>query len=440
MNRKKAIAWLYGELPALEESGVLSRDTAARLQAYYGPATTRSRRSVALMLFSILGAASIGLGIILLLAHNWEMLGRPVRTALAFMPLIAGQLLVGWTLLRRPDSQALREGAGMFLALSVGACIALISQTYHIPGDMSAFLLAWIVLGAPLIYLLNTSAVALLYIVGITCWAGVVQHEGSQALLFWPLAAFLAPHIWHAYRRDPEGPRARLLSWGLCAALPIATGLVLERSMPGVWIVIYSGLFCTLLLAGRGPFGTERLNAFTIAGYVGVAVLALVLTYEEVWREVGWRHLRYGGGYHAWAAWQDYGLALAALSGAVVLGVRGAGRKDWIAVASAGLALLAAVGFAASAEDIPPNIIMGMFNVYALILGVTTLVTGLGRDKLVTVNAGMAVISMLIILRFFDAGMSFTLRGLLFIVLGLGFLGVNVALVRRAAAHKEVQS
>jgi hypothetical protein len=445
MNRKKAIAWLYGEIPELEKAGVLSRETAEQLQAHYGPVTIQSRRSVALMLFSILGAASIGLGIILLLAHNWDALGRPVRTLLSFMPLVAGQVVAGWTLLRRPDSPAWREGSGMFLALAIGACISLISQTYHIEGDTSAFLLTWIVLAGPLVYVLNASAVALLYIAGITCWAGAVQYEGSQALLFWPLAAFLAPHIWRAYKHDPDGPRVRLLSWGLCAALPIATGLVLERSMPGVWIIVYSGLLCTLWLAGRGPFGAVRLNAFRVAGFIGSAALTLILTYEEVWREVGWRHYRYGGGYHAWAAWQDYGLALAALIGVVVLVVQGLKRKDWFAAVPAGLALLAVLGFAASAEDIPANIIMGAFNVYALILGAAILLTGLDRDELLTVNAGMAVLSMLIILRFFDADISFTIRGILFIILGFAFLGVNMALVRRkavprVAGHKEALS
>ena len=43
--------------------------------------------------FGILGAVLIGGGIILLLAHNWEQLGRPARVAVAFAPLVLSQAL-----------------------------------------------------------------------------------------------------------------------------------------------------------------------------------------------------------------------------------------------------------------------------------------------------------------------------------------------------------
>jgi len=440
MNKKTAIAWLYRELPALERADILSHDTVEKLKAYYGPVTVRSRRIVALMLLSILGASSIGLGILLLLAHNWEELPRSARTVLSFVPLLAGQALAGWTLLRRSDSLAWREGSGMFLALAVGASISLISQTYHIGGDVSAFLLTWLVLGGPLIYFLNSSAVALLYIAGLTGWAGAIQFEGGHALLFWPLAAFLAPHLWHAYKDDPEGPRVHVLAWGICAALPIAAGLVLERSMPGLWIVVYSALFCLLLLGSRTLFGDFPLNAFRVSGFVGCVVLTLILTYKDVWNDIGWEHYRAGGGYHAWAAWQDYLLAMALLTGVVVLVMRGVERKDGFAAVSGGLPLLATIGFTASALNVPASAMMAAFNVYMLLFGAVVLLTGLKRNELLTVNAGMAVFSLLIIARFFDAGISFTLRGILFILLGLAFLGANLALARRTAAYKETSA
>ncbi len=440
MNRNKAILWLYRELPALEQAGVLSHDTAVRMEAYYGPVTVRSRRIMALTLLSILGAASIGLGIILLLAHNWEDLPRSARTVLSFAPLLAGQTLAGWTLLRRSDSLAWREGSGTFLALAIGSSISLISQTYHIGGDVSAFLLTWLVLGGPLIYFLNSSAVALLYIAGLTGWAGAVQYEGGHTLLFWPLAAFLAPHVWRACKHDPEGPRIHVLSWGICAALPVAAGLILERSMPGLWIVVYSALFCILLLTGRSRFGKFRINAFVVSGFTGSTILTLILTYTDVWNEIGWEHYRSGGGYHPWAASQDYILALALLTGVVLLVVRGVERKDWFAVVSGGLPLLAVLGFTASALNVPASAVMAAFNAYMLIFGVTVLFAGLQRNELLAVNAGMAVFSVLIVARFFDAGISFTLRGILFIVLGLAFLGANLALARRTAAHKETIS
>jgi uncharacterized membrane protein len=40
------------------------------------------------VLFSILGAALMGSGIILLLAHNWDQLSRVMRTVISFAPLV----------------------------------------------------------------------------------------------------------------------------------------------------------------------------------------------------------------------------------------------------------------------------------------------------------------------------------------------------------------
>jgi hypothetical protein len=47
-------------------------------------------------------------------------------------------------------------------------------------------------------------------------------------------------------------------------------------------------------------------------------------------------------------------------------------------------------------------------------------------------NAGLLVLAALIMARFFDSQFGFVIRGIAFIVLGVGFLAANVYLVRRA--------
>jgi len=432
MKRNKAIHWLYGELPVLESSGILTSEVAQRLREYYGPVTIRSRRQTAMLLLGVLGALLIGLGIILLLAHNWNDLPRSVRTWLSFAPLVAGQVLAGWTLLRRPDSPAWRESTGLFLALAIGASISLVSQTYHIPGDMPAFLLTWVVLAAPLIYLLRATTVALLYLAGITWWTGAARFEGGPTLLFWPLAAFLVPYVWMVYQSNPEGPRMRLLSWAICAALPIALGLVLRHNLPGTWILAYSGLVSALLLWGRHPLKHHRNRAFYVAGFIGLIAVALILTFKDVWRHIGWDYYRGGD----WVDLQDYVVAAACLAAGILPAVRGARQGDWFAAMLGGLPVLALLGFVTSSLDFSPYLATAMLNAYLLALGLILLSKGLAGDKLLPVNIGMVILSLLIGVRFFDAQISFTLRGILFILLGAAFLGVNVMLARHAAARK----
>ncbi len=49
----------------------------------------------------MLGSTLVGAGIVLLTAHNWDELSRPIRSIVAFLPLLASHSLVVFVLARR---------------------------------------------------------------------------------------------------------------------------------------------------------------------------------------------------------------------------------------------------------------------------------------------------------------------------------------------------
>ena len=110
---QKQIRWMLGELPTLLEGGIIDGATAERLRRHYESAAGKSR-NWALTVFGLLGGTLVGLGIILLLAHNWADLSRAARTALAFAPLVAAQLLALWVFNAGKESAAWREGLGLY--------------------------------------------------------------------------------------------------------------------------------------------------------------------------------------------------------------------------------------------------------------------------------------------------------------------------------------
>ena len=81
-----AIRWLYKELPDLVAKGILTREGADRLQGYYGEVKSISRATITLIILGTVGALLIGMGIILLFAHNWEQLSRFMRAILSLAP------------------------------------------------------------------------------------------------------------------------------------------------------------------------------------------------------------------------------------------------------------------------------------------------------------------------------------------------------------------
>lgn len=433
MHRQQGIQWLYGELPTLLSEGVLSTETATRLQQYYGTAQVRSRRPLVLLVCSIFGAILIGLGIILLFAHNWQDLSRPVRTVLAFLPLLGGQLLTGWAMQFRAASVAWREGAAMFLCLAVGACIALVGQTYHIPGNMANFLLVWIVLCLPLVYLLPAGLPAALAWVGLTFWAGYAQRQGGLGVLFWPLAAVPVPYLWTALRTNPYGQRSVLLSWVLALCLSIAVGLMLEDRLRGLWIVVYTGLFAVFYLLDA--YARDTASAFwqrpwhTI-GVAGLAGLSLFLTYDEPWRHIGRHYDRTDWLGLTWVATHDGGLAVGLLALTLGFLVRLSRRQQMGPVLFGVAPWVAALAYVAVAFGVSTDVVMLVFNIYVLLLGIGTIRSGIRHGRLGTMNGGLVLVTALIVARFLDVELSFTVRGIVFIGLGAAFLGINLALKR----------
>lgn len=102
--------WLESELPRLVEVGVVPRDVAGRILAHYAEA---ARLGGAVPLFAVLGAGLIGLGVILLVAANWEELSRAQRAALTFAMLIAAQASAAFSLLGRRSSAAWTESTAL---------------------------------------------------------------------------------------------------------------------------------------------------------------------------------------------------------------------------------------------------------------------------------------------------------------------------------------
>ncbi len=430
---KKQVRWLCAELPGLVAAGVLSDEAAERLRDHYGEAGEAQRGRLALLVFGVLGSLLVGSGIILLFAHNWQELSRSARTAVALAPLVAGQLLALWGVWTGRQSPAWRESIATLLTLAIGAAIALVGQTYHIPSDPAGFCLTWMLLTLPLVYLLEASVPAIVYLVGLTAWAGFAQSLGGHAVLFWPLAALVAPHVWDSVRRDRNSPRSAVLGWAVGLCLCVATGITLEKALPGLWIIVYSSLLAVLFLVGR-IWHAEARSLFQrpllVVAAVGVPVLSLLLTWEWPWQQIGRRFYRTASRFHESAAWFDYLAAGGLLVVAVTLAARALRRREPLDLLYGAMPVVAAVAYAAAVRG-PALPAMVLFNAFVLVLGVGTLVAGLRGHRLATVNGGMLITTALIVARFFDSELGLVARGAAFIALGLGFFATNLVLIRR---------
>ena len=429
---QRHIQWLQEELPTLVSKEVLTADAAERVRHYYNGREGGARgRSRAVVLFSILGAALVGSGIILLLAHNWDQLSRVMRTAISFTPLVCAQAMAAWVLWKRRNSTAWREGAGTAVTLAIGATISLIAQTYNISGDFGSFMLTWTLLALPVVYLLDASMPAVLYLVGITAWSGDARFNGGQPLWFWLLAGLVLPHLWRLTRGNRTHPGAVVIYWALTNCVSIGTGFCETDMLSNWWILIYAGVFTTMYLVGERWFDGAASwwqRPFQTIGALGVFGLALLLTCQWPWRQtvMSWKGGQPAGELAVAAVWFIL---------AVLLWVESLVRRRLAGSMFGAMPVVAAIGYL-TAVGRGGDVLLAtvLFDVFLFVLGVGTLWRGLREDRLGVVNGGMLMLAALIITRFFDSDLGFVVRGLAFIGVGIGFLAANVVLIRRKGA------
>ena len=441
MRDQKHIVWLYEQLPGLVSDGTLTNEAAQRLRQRYGDADA-GRGLQAATLFGVLGAALVGGGIILLLAHNWDDLSRATRAALSFAPLVLAQALAGFALWRRPDSVPWRESAGAFLTLAIGASIALVAQTYNISGDLGDFLLTWTLLALPVAYLMRAAVPALLYLLGVTAWAGAHWSSNAEALGYWALLALILPW-WRLEAKDnPFRPRPLIFAWVLALVLPFGVAASLRDALDvqGTWMLLSSAVAGALFLAGRRFWGEgiSRLQKpLQTLGALALVLLGLVFSFEETWRAQMRDWQDGASAFKAAALSHPCAFAIVALWLLLwlALWIDSFRCRDWARTSLAALPLFAALGLVLTRSG-QPFAAMLLLNAYLFALGVGTLVEGLGAQSLGMVNGGMLILAAVILARFFDADLGFLARGVAFILLGAGFLAVNVMMMRKGGAAK----
>jgi len=434
---KMGIKWLYQELPELITKGILTKEIADKMRQYYGEVKSISKTTVMLIILGTIGALLIGLGIILLLAHNWEQFSRFTRAVLSLVPLVIGQALALWVLWKRPQSGAFKEGSATFLSLMVGASIALISQTYNIPGDTGTFILTWMLLIIPLVYLMQASIPAVIYLIGITAWSGTHGDNPVTSVLFWPLAAITIPHFIWALRQEMYALRAALFSLAMIICVSYAASFSLGKTWPGSWVIIFPSLYSVFYFLGRlevNKITTNWQRPLRLIGAMGLFILAFLFTFRYIWQYLDEYSYITSENIAGISALPDYIVTIAIIAGALLLFYDKVKLKNITISLPGAVPLLAIIAYFFRGQSIV--IPLTIFNVYLFILSLSRITAGIRGSNLAVVNTGMLMLAILIIARFFDSDISFIIKGLVFIIVGIGFLVTNAILARRMRGAK----
>lgn len=419
------------ELKTLVKDKVISPELADKIEQYYATKDVGKPNKL-FAIFGVFGALLIGSGIILMLAHNWDDFSRLTKTILAFVPLVLGQILVGFSILKE-KSATWKEASGTFLFFAVGACIALVSQIYNIPGELDSYLLTWIILCLPLIYLLRSHAVALLVVIWSTYYAvlvGLWSYRSSEIpWLYLVFFVSIIPYYGQLLKQKINSNAVTIFNWILPGSFVIALGGFVGNH-GNLGFVSYIALFGLFYNIGRldifKPLRTLR-NGYLIIGSLGTVISLLFFTFRWIWDEFPSTF-----GLHMQELYVLTALLILALT---VVGYtvfkKGIRQINLFQIA---FLIFSMVYFFLPGIDVLPIVLM---NILVFALGMSAIKIGSDKFNFGILNYGLLIISILIICRFFDTGMSFVLRGVLFVLVGVGFFVTNYVMLKKQQRIKK---
>jgi uncharacterized membrane protein len=417
---------IINELPALLKANVITEETAQKIKEYYTKDGDESQSKL-FMIFGILGAILSGLGIILILAHNWDDLSGTIKSIISFLPLLIGQLFCGYTILKKSENTVWRESSSVFLFFGIGASISLIAQVYNISGDLNSFLLTWMLLSLPLVYLLRTSIVSLLYIIGITyycCNSNYFTYPKEQTYLFWLLFLGIIPHYYQLLTTKPQSNFTLFHHWFVAISLMISLGSIGDGNEKLLYLS-YMCLFAIYYFIGRNSFFENqklKFNSYRIIGKLGTLIILFVYTFKSFWKF-----------FHRNEVYKNPIITSPEFIVAAILTIIAAilfykknnktNFKDFGILEIIFLLNILLILLGEFAAIIANGIVLA--------IGLLEIKRGNQLNNLRILNFGLLIITILITCRFFDTDFSFVVRGILFISLGLGFFLTNYVMLKK---------
>jgi len=417
---------LNKELPKLVKEGVISQEVSDSIFNYYQKEKTPDQSRL-MLVFGVIGAILVGLGIILIIAHNWDDFLRPLKTGFALLPLIIGQLACGYTILRKKESPAWREASTSFLFFAIGSCISLISQIYNIPGEMGSFLFLWMILFLPIPFVMKSSVGSLLFLIGSSFYAlNIGYWEFPDTPPYWYLFFIAVTLIFYLQlkKQKPESNALVFHNWLIPLSLTICLGSF-SIHHEEILFLAYMSMFAIFTQIGN----TESLvnqparnNAFRIIGWLGSVTILLILSFDAVWEDIRREIYQYS---ELITAPEVYTTLLVSIA-AIFLAYR-AFAKNKLRINEILFFVLLLIYILSSHSSFA----FVLVNLLLFTFGLLTIISGTNQRSLMLMNSGLLIITALIICRFFDTDLSFVIRGVLFLSIGFGFFIANYQLLKK---------
>ncbi len=331
-----------------------------------------------------------------------------LQVSVSFLPLAAAFCLSLFTLVRG-RGRGWRECSAIGTACGAAVAVALLSQVYHVGGNFREFMMLTLSFALPLIYIFDSAALS-----GIYCLAMFTQISGHVMpapafCLFWAPAPMILFHL--TRDNDPCRTVTRYLS----VAYVLFGTLALGGGRPLAVFTSTALLFlCGMRIYERGE--SMWRNPWSLFSFVCMTVLLGI-------GGCGGNFPVFGGEVSVTQYVLFEGVLLCAFA-AILAADIAAKRLNAERMLLAGAIIAGARAEADGGAVVFMNVLLALF-------GFALVVNGWRRRSALTFNGGLVMASTLLLCRFFDSSFGALPRSAMLILLGAGFLVLNVILARR---------
>lgn len=382
-------------------------------------------------LVAIIGALLIGVGIISLVAYNWNEITKPLKIFLGFIPLIGSILFVGWTVLK--SKTPLLETSIIALGLSIMIALAISSQVFQLQGNIKQFILLCLVLWAPALLLSRSLAgalftAALVFILSLSFVFTSIESiylDNTALFLFF---ASLLPFVVGLLRAFVDGKLDPALIWVGGLAFVFSNVLFFQDFFfrDGILVLTLLGMGSVFSLAGNiGKLKSREIwkgsmGHFSIMGGVLSLTILPFLTYADMWKSFISEPIlqQYYTHSELWFL-LFITVSLCSLFFGIIEILKRGEIKPFLFLSPI-VCILMPLGSALKDWDINFTAITVIANLFTLALGVFWLLDKATRKF--RVMGGSILILILLNLRFFEADFPLFIKGTAFLISGILFV------------------
>jgi uncharacterized membrane protein len=428
-------------LPEWVNEGIITQEQEKQILAWMD--ARQGKMPGLIFWISLLSGILVGLGLLLIIAHNWDNLPHFVRLTLSLVPALAGTALMLFAALKRNHSLIWMELASLAQMIGLGASISLISQVYHVSGSMESFLFSWLVVFTPTQIILSGRFSLLLYTILATWFVTTSGFNSSPDVhpmhILWMLGC-IAVSAKNLYQKGNAMIFLRVYSWFLPPLFAWGMGtLGYHAKNIELLFLVYTGFVFLLIILGEWlRFYQERFdfNGLRFWGRMGLFVIFSMFSYRFFWDHIIHEELfqksNFVGDKLLWIGLASIAAGILMIARKKFMDALSDIKPDVAAVIIYTVALFVLGKFAPLAGMILTNLLM-------LVLGIYYLQKGVKRQSLLWLNYGLLWLFLLLIYRFSDVNQGYLARGLFFIGLGILLFFINIFVIgKKGKEQKDV--